>query len=84
MQHINDPITFRILLQVGLENVLYIHRIGGDDYSQISSASDKNSVCGVLDHKFGCPFEQSMAVFEKIRQGSNKWIGSKARGDAVV
>lgn len=84
MQHVGDPLALWIILKVGLENVLDVHRIGGDDTSHTSGGSDGDRVRGVLDDNFGYPFEQSMAVFEKTRQGSNDRICSNGCGDAVV
>lgn len=70
-----DTGALRVVIELGLEDVLDIFRQGGHDAMDTARAEEDGGVCRVGGEHVGGPVKKAMAVRQELRKGAQDRVG---------
>lgn len=62
MEEENEAFAFWVILEIGLEDVLDVGWVGGDDAVDVSWTVEDRRVCRAIGEDSGCPLKKAVPV----------------------
>lgn len=70
----NEAVAFRVVVEVGLQHVLHVQRVGGDDAVDLAGPPEYGGVGGAAAEDFSGPLQEPMAVLQEFWKDSQDGV----------